>query len=299
MSTNATANELMKSNGEINPLAYANDPMKKLEQLRVLFPTEKYNVVMFSQFLMNALPTGISLKPQFVSVTDEDLWDQKNAKEVGLKEGHVMLKSEKVINLGQAVGIRLEKVLEEEIKLNGIPHLRIEYVASLRLPDGTMIKSTPTGKSLPIITSTGKVQAHIHESVDRKAKRNAIKEMLSIPTQMKKTEAQKIWVCVRAVLGDGSIDSQEQMKTIQASATAATNALYSEVTPSTQNEVKPITAEEFKEMINNCKTLSDWETLRDTLAEDLFPDEIIFAGLKALLGKKYRESFAQPGEAKL
>jgi len=297
MSTNA--NELMMQNGEINPLAYANDPMKKLEQLRVLFPTEKYNVVMFSQFLMNALPAGISLKPQFVSVTDEDLWDQNNAKEVGLKEGQVMLKSEKVINLGQAVGIRLEKVLEEEIKLNGIPHLRIEYVASLRLPDGTMIKSTPTGKSLPVITSTGKVQAHIHESVDRKAKRNAIKEMLSIPTQMKKTEAQKMWVCVRAVLGDGSVDSQEQMKTIEASATAATNALYNEEVPSIQNEVKPISPEEFRTMIEKCQTRDEWLTLRDTLARDIFPDEIIFAGLSAMLHKKYRESFAQAGEAKL
>ncbi|MDZ4726164.1 MAG: hypothetical protein SH817_08400 [Leptospira sp.] len=296
MSTNA--NELMMPNGEINPSAFVNDPMKKLEKLRILFPPEKYNVVMFSQFLMNALPEGITLKPQFVSVTDEDLWDEKNASEVPLKKDHVMLKSEKVINIGQAVGIRLEKVLEKEIELRGVPHLRIEYVASLRLPDGTMVQSTPTGKNLPILTKSGSVQAHIHESVDRKAKRNAIKEMLSIPTQMKRTEAQKMWVCVRAVIGDGSIESQAQIKTIQASATAATNALYSDEVV-VKNEPKPITPDEFKEMIKNCKTFEEWETLRDTLAKDMFPDEITFEGLKALLGKKFRESFPNAGGGKL
>ncbi|TGN08595.1 hypothetical protein [Leptospira bandrabouensis] len=287
-------NSILLSNGEINPSAYAKDPIEKLKNLKTLFPTEKYNIVMFSQFLMNSLPEGISLKPQFVTVNDDDLWDEKNASEVNLKPGHVMLKSEKVINIAQAMGIRLEKVTEDETKLNGIPHLRIEYVASLRLPDGTIVKSSPVGKSLPITTSSGKNQAHIYESVDRKAKRNAIKEMLAIPTQMKREEAQKMWVCVRAIVGDGSIESLEQGKTIEASATVAKESLYGDTAPAIE---KPYTADEFKNWIKECSTKQRWEELRDTLSQDIIEDELVFLGLKTLLGNKYRE--LNPKEAKL
>lgn len=292
--TTTTENSILLSNGEINPSAYAKDPIEKLKNLRTLFPPEKYNIVMFSQFLMNSLPEGISLKPQFVTVSDDDLWDEKNASGVKLTAGHVMLKSEKVINIAQAIGLRLEKVLEEETILNKIPHLRIEYVASLRLPDGTIVKSSPVGKSLPITTKDGSNQAHIYENVDRKAKRNAIKEMLSIPTQMKREEAQKMWVCVRAVVGDGSIESQEVGKTIEASATVAKEGLYGDLTSSV---LKPYTAEEFKTWIKECSTQSRWDELRDTLSRDIIEEELTFLGLKTLLANKYRE--LNPKEPKL
>lgn len=287
-------NSILLSNGEINPSAYAKDPIEKLKNLRTLFPTEKYNIVMFSQFLMNSLPEGISLKPQFVTVTDDDLWDEKNASGVKLTAGHVMLKSEKVINIAQAIGLRLEKVLDEETILNKIPHLRIEYVASLRLPDGTIVKSSPVGKSLPITTKDGSNQAHIYENVDRKAKRNAIKEMLAIPTQMKREEAQKMWVCVRAVVGDGSIESQELGKTIEASASVATENLYGDLTPPV---LKPYTALEFQSWIKECNTQARWDELRDSLSQDIIEDELAFLGLKTLLGNKYRE--LNPKEPKL
>lgn len=286
MSTTQESTDLMLSNGEINPLAYAKDPIEKLKNLRTLFPPEKYNIVMFSQFLMNSLPEGISLRPQFVTVSDDDLWDEKNASGVKLTAGHVMLKSEKVINIAQAIGLRLEKVLEEETVLNKVPHLRIEYVASLRLPDGTIVKSSPVGKSLPITTKDGSNQAHIYENVDRKAKRNAIKEMLAIPTQMKREEAQKMWVCVRAVIGDGSIESIEQGKTIEASATVAKENLYGDPTPTA---FKPYTALEFQTWIKECTTAERWIELRDMLSMDIIEDELAFIGLKTLLGNKYRE----------
>ncbi|TGL04972.1 hypothetical protein EHQ43_10025 [Leptospira bouyouniensis] len=292
--TTTTENSILLSNGEINPSAYAKDPIEKLKNLRTLFPPEKYNIVMFSQFLMNSLPEGISLKPQFVTVSDDDLWDEKNASGVKLTAGHVMLKSEKVINIAQAIGLRLEKVLEEETILNKIPHLRIEYVASLRLPDGTIVKSSPVGKSLPITTKDGSNQAHIYENVDRKAKRNAIKEMLAIPTQMKREEAQKMWVCVRAVVGDGSTESQEVGKTIEASATVATENLYGDPTPTV---LKPYTAQEFQSWIKECNTQARWDELRDSLSRDIIEEELTFLGLKTLLANKYRE--LNPKEQKL
>lgn len=296
MSEIATSeNSILLSNGEINPRAYITDPLKKLEALREKFPKEKYNIVMFSQFLMNQLPEGITLHPQFIEITDEDLWDEKNAAEVKLKPGQVMIKSEKIINIGQAVGIRLEKVVEEEISLNKVPHLRILYVASLTLPDGTKIESPPVGKCLPIINQNGKVQAHIHESVDGKAKRNAIKHLLSIPTAMEKAEAKKMWMCVRAVAKEGSVQSENKVKTVEGAATVATSNLYGDE-PSAP-KVKPYTAEEFKAWIKECNTQQRWDDLRDELSLDIIGDELVFLGLKTLLANKYRE--LNPKEPKL
>lgn len=294
MSDIATSeNSILLSNGEINPRAYITDPLKKLEALREKFPKEKYNIVMFSQFLMNQLPEGITLHPQFIEITDEDLWDEKNAAEVKLKPGQVMIKSEKIINIGQAVGIRLEKVIEEEIFLNKVPHLRILYVASLTLPDGTKIESPPVGKCLPIINQYNKVQAHIHESVDGKAKRNAIKHLLSIPTAMEKSEAKKMWMCVRAVAKEGSLLSETRVKTVEGSASAAVGNLYG-AEPNPVKEEKPVSPEEFKTMIRECSTLEDLSGIRDILQPDMFEDELHYIGLKSLLTKRFQELSKEP-----
>ncbi|TGM22010.1 hypothetical protein [Leptospira meyeri] len=243
---------------------------------------------MFSQFLMNQLPEGITLHPQFIEITDEDLWDDKNAAEVKLKPGQVMIKSEKIINIGQAVGIRLEKFLEEEITLHKVPHLRILYIASLTLPDGTKIESPPVGKCLPIINQYGKVQAHIHESVDGKAKRNAIKHLLAIPTAMEKVEAKKMWMCVRAVAKEGSLISENKVKTVEGAASVATSNLYGD-DPIPSKEIPPVSPEEFKTMIRECSTIERLSEIRDLLQPDMFDDELHFIGLKSLLTKRFNE----------
>ncbi|WCL51457.1 hypothetical protein [Leptospira sp. GIMC2001] len=242
-----TENQLLMETGEINPSAYQNKFEEKLDALQTLFPREKYNMVLFSQFLMNCLPANVVLKPQIVTVTKDDIWDERNAEGVGLKKGHVMLKSEKVIGIGQAVGIKLDKVTDKTIEIGGVAHLLIEYVASLDLPDGTPSITPPTGKALPILTSSGKNQAHVHESCDRKAKRNAIKELLQIPTQLPLEQAMKMWVCMKAVYkdDDGGF-SANKIKTINAQATQATTLLFDDKGPTYDELLSEIEKAESK-----------------------------------------------------
>jgi len=279
MTTN-NENQLIMPSGEINPSAYKNKYEDKILELQKLFPMEKYNMVLFSQFLLNVLPDNVVLKPQVVTVNKDDLWDETNAKEVGLKPGHVMLKSEKVIGIGQAVGIKLEKVTDRTIEINGVAHLLIEYIASLDLPDGTTTETPPTGKALPILNSYGKNQAHIHESCDRKAKRNAIKELLQIPTQIPLEQAKKMWVCMKAVYKDGEGGySNTKTKTINAQGSTAIEALYDEAKP------KP---EDFLAEIKAANSLPEIQVISAKLTEAKF-DEFTANSIKYSLNVRYQE----------
>lgn len=274
-----TNNQLLKPNGMINPDAYIDKPKEKLKELLTLFPPSEYRMVLFSQFLMNKFPEGVEFKPQFVTVSDDDIWDERNASEVKLKPGHCMLKSEKVIGIGQAVGIQLEKVKDEVVSMGGEEYLLIEYIARLQLPDGTVVETPPSGKQLPLKTKFG-IQAHVHESCDRKAKRNAIKELLQIPTQIPVAEAKKMWVCCKAVFKDeGGGYSQNQVKTINAQGSTAIEALYDEVKP------KP---EDFLAEIKAATSLPEIQAISAKLTEAKF-EEFTANSIKYSLNVRYQE----------
>lgn len=219
----AAALSVINANGEINPAAYAN-PEDRLAAFHIAFPPDKYTLVLFTQFAMSNLPAGAKLHPQFIECRDEDFWDESDFenREVPLKPGHVMLSAEFVIRIGLAAGIELVKTTEGQIEIEGTPYWRILYSAQIRLPDGTLLIGPESGKAQPIRTSKGTTQAHIIESTDKKARRNAIKELLTIPTQLPKRDAQRVWVVVKTQYEPGS----EAEKLIQHRAGNAARLLY-------------------------------------------------------------------------
>ncbi|PJZ51613.1 hypothetical protein [Leptospira adleri] len=281
MSVTDKISDLVLANGAINPMAYKNNHKDKLAALRTLFPPEDYNVVLFSEFLMSHLPAGVSLVPQIIEVSENDVYDEVTGLEIGIAKDHAMLKVEKIISLGQATGIKLERVGREEIEINGLKHLEITYVASMILPNGVKINTPPIPKALPMMTKHGKQQAHLNESVDKKAQRNAIKYLLNLPTQMLKSQALKMWVCLKPVFAEGApVD-----KTVTGSATAAADALYGENTKSIN--LGP-SQESILEKLENCKTQEDVQSLSSTFSQKDF-DQVTFEGLRAILGRKWKE----------
>lgn len=280
--------QLLKSNGMINPDAYIDKPKEKLAKLMETFPPEHFRMVLFSQFLMSKFPEGVEFKPQFVTVTEADVWDDKNAPQVGIKPGYVMLKSEKVIGLGQAVGIELTKAKDEVVMLGSEEYLCIEYIARLQLPDGTVVETPPSGKQVPLKTKSGSTQAHIHESCDRKAKRNAIKELLGIDTQIKKEDALKMWVCMKAVFNDQGTYSQNKVKTINAEATQAIEGLYDTGKPDPRK---------FFEEIKGATSMAELQAISARVTEAGF-EEYDREALRGRLNSRYKE-LTTPQEDKL
>ncbi|TGK36198.1 hypothetical protein EHQ12_04125 [Leptospira gomenensis] len=294
MSATVNENQLILPNGEINPQAYVNDPLKKLEELQRAFPPDKFNMIGFSQFLMNRLPEGVTLLPQFVTVTALDLWDETNAEEVRLKPGHVMLRSEKVINIGQAMGIKLRKVREDrEVKVGSVPHLEAAWVASMNLPDGTVVETSVVTKKLPLYTSTGKLQVHLSESLERKVKRNAIKELLNIPTAMPRDQAQKMWVCVKSVFDPDSEFGKNRLKEIQGSAVAAETLLFDTDTEFTPPPVfDPMEArkrgEEIGKKLQEAKSREDIKKIMEPLNSSEF-DAFTWNAIRAIANQRHQE----------
>ncbi|EMK02837.1 hypothetical protein LEP1GSC166_1869 [Leptospira kirschneri] len=301
MTTNE--NQIILPNGEINPQAYATDPLSKLKKLEETFPSEKYNMIMFSQFLMNRLPEGITLKPQFVTVKDDDLWDENNAAEVRLKSGHVMLRSEKIINIGQASGIKLRKVREDrEIVIGGEKHLEAAWIASLVLPDGSEIETPVVTKKLPMFTSHGKLQAHLSESLERKAKRNAIKELLNIPTSMPREHAQKMWVCLRAVYDPETSAGAKALKIVEGKATAATALLFDTATevpaPPVFDQIEARKrGEVIGQKLQEAKTREELKRIMEPLKPSEF-DDFTWNAIRAIANQRHQE-LKSAGDPKL
>lgn len=257
---------LMNQDGTINPAAFTR-PDKRIEAFRKMFPTDTYNVVLFSQFILSKLPEGVKLYPQLVEIRNEDLWTSQNAAEVGLKPGQAMINSRAVEKIAQAAGVKLEKVRDEEIKIGGELHLLIEYIASVRLPDGTIEQTPPTGKSLPIKTKSGNNQAHIRESVDMKARRNACKALLAIPTTLPIEHATRYWVTAKAVYDDTPAGQALREKTIQASQTA-TAKLYDEPPQIQDAKVEdegPSLFEQKTIAIENAGSLEELKRIAETI----------------------------------
>lgn len=218
----ATALSVINESGEINPAAYAN-PENRIAAFKKAFPPEKFNIVLFTQFAMSNLPSGAKLHPQFLECREDDFWDQSDLQDkLKLNPDHVMLTAEFMIRLGLAAGIELVRVKEGIIDLDGSPYYQVQYSAQIRLPDGTLLVGPENGKAQPLKTTDGKTQTHIIENTDKKARRNAIKELLTIPTQIPRREAQRLWVVVKTQYEPGS----EAEKLIQHRAGNAARLLY-------------------------------------------------------------------------
>ncbi|EMM94318.1 hypothetical protein LEP1GSC158_0645 [Leptospira interrogans serovar Zanoni str. LT2156] len=243
---------------------------------------------------MNRFPAGVTLLPQFITVADTDLWDETNAAEVRLKSGQVMLRSEKVVSIGQAMGIKLRKVREDrEVTVGKEAHLEAAWVASMNLPDGTVIETSVVTKKLPMFTSHGKLQAHLSENLERKVKRNAIKELLSIPTAMPREQAKKVWVCVKAVFDPNSENGKNRLKEIEGSASVAEELLFDavpEILPApvfdpTEARKK---GEMFGKKIQSAKNMDELRSIKAEMREEDY-DGFSWTTLINIFNKRYAE----------
>lgn len=161
------------------------------------------NLPLWATNLLTQFPAGTTLLPMPVYPQKKDAWRGDDAKKMQLKPNHVEPSADFIISLGNLVGITLKKVFEGVVDVDGRKVYSVRYNAHLMLPNGAILTAEEEGKDQSMLTSSGSLQAHIAESTRKKAKRNAIKALLCIPTSMEEAEFDRPWVMLRPVFHEG------------------------------------------------------------------------------------------------
>lgn len=178
------------------------------------------NLPLWETNLLTQFPEGTNLLPMPIMPTALDAWRGEDARKMKLKEGQVEPSADFVIKIGNLLGIRLTKIFEGVTEDTGTKMYSCRYNAALTLPNGAVLTVEEEGKDQELFTASGK-QAHIIESTRKKAKRNAIKALLGIPTSMPEALFDRPWVLLRPVFHAGistetdRIIAQQQEQTEQ------------------------------------------------------------------------------------
>lgn len=161
------------------------------------------NLPLWETNLLTQFPEGTTLLPMPVYPAKSDAWRGSDAKAMKLKEGHVEPSADFIIKLGNLLGIELEKDFEGVTEESGTKMYACRYNAYLTLPNGARLAVMGEGKDQELYTGSGSKQAHIAESTRKKAKRNAIKCLLGIPTSMPEEEFDRPWILLRPIFHEG------------------------------------------------------------------------------------------------
>lgn len=259
--------QLVNSKGEIDISNW--DFKSRIEAFEKQFPRDQYNIVMWDQHILSQIAPGTSMVPQYINPSMEDCWHGEDAKKMQLRPGQVEPKADFWIRIGNAAGVKLTQHSSEEIEIGGKKHLQILYIASMELPDGTIMFSEPVGKAMPVHTSSGSLQAHLFESVDKKAKRNAIKALLNFPTTMSEEQFKKPFIAAKVIYRPGIDETTDKLLAArQARTEAAIQQLYPHrATVDVQAHATPISVENFIQRIQEAQNLGDLNKIGAEIAK--------------------------------
>lgn len=212
---------LLDANGELDLQALQFG--ERLQKLQAFLAESKYNMPLLEANILSQMPKGSSFVPIPVIPTKADCWHGDDARKMKLKEGHVEPSANFNIKLANMLDIKLVEVFAGVTNDTGSPMYAVRYNAGLQLPNGELLTAENEGKDQELYNSVGK-QAHIVESTRKKAKRNAIKNLLNIPTSMPEEEFLRPWILLRPVFRPGiseetdAIIASRQIKSEEAKA---------------------------------------------------------------------------------
>jgi hypothetical protein len=201
---------------------------ERLERFQSFMAQNKYNLPLWATNLLAQFPAGTTLLPMPYYPTKQDAWRGADARKMQLKEGHVEPSADFIINLGNLLGVTLRKVFEGPVNMDGNRMYSVRYNAYLMLPNGAMLTVEEEGKDQMMYHEKG-LQAHIVENTRKKAKRNAIKALLNIPTTMTEGDFDRPWVLLRPLFHAGSPETDRILAEQAAIAEQSRRLLYSPV----------------------------------------------------------------------
>ncbi len=242
------------------------------------------NLVFFADNIFAQIAPGTTYVAIPVLPKAHDVWDDKAAGKIGCAVGETEIKADFVLSVGQRLGVQLKKVFEGTRDIDGKAHYSFRYNAFLTTGDGAVIMVEDVGKDVPLYNSSG-LAAHIVESTQKKAQRNAVCALLNIRKIGKKEDFLKPWILLRPIFRD------EQILAEQARISNNAKALLFDNTPQVVDVERESDFESIQEAIGEASSDDDFEAIRKRMnAARLTGDER--AQLSAM-GKQKKESVAQ------
>ncbi len=242
------------------------------------------NLVFFTDNIFAQLAPGTTFVPIPLLPKAHDVWDDAAAKKIGCKDGETELKADFIMSIGQRLGVQLKKVFEGTRDIDGKMHYSFRYNAFITTGDGVIIMVEDVGKDVPLYNTNG-VAAHIVESTQKKAQRNAVCALLKIRKIGSKEDFLKPWILLRPVFRDEQILAQQAQIANQA------KALLFDNTPQVVDVERESDFESIREAIAEASSDDDFEIIRKRMNEArLTSDERAQLGV---MGKQKKESVAQ------
>lgn len=272
MATQPTQQGLLNQPPAVQPAAEqknlpAQHEERQIAAIKEKFDPTKFNMIMFTQAVMDILPPGVQLVPFVVQIPPNEIWDKETDKALSfLKDGKVMLAHTAFKKIGMAAGVKLERVTEQVKQVKNDTYLLIEYRASMLLPDGTVHEEV-SGKEEVY------AGAHAREKIDTKAKRNAIRALLNIPLTMPKGNVDKPFVILKPVFHRGhSPETDAIIDRIEGAKRDAVAALYPSRQPQTieakfEAPRQPVNIAELSNAIEAANTPEELQAAADKVAK--------------------------------
>lgn len=215
---NAQPTQVLSPLGALQPLLDANGEIQ-LADMQIGERVQRYiefaekakcNLPLWDTTILSQMSAGTTFIPLPVIPQESDCWQGEDAKKMKLKEGHVEPSADFHLKIANMLDIKLVKTFEGVRNDTGVDQYSVRYSAHLTLPNGAILSVEDEGKDQDICNSFGR-QAHIVESTRKKAKRNAIKALLGIPTTMKVEQFQRPWILLRPVFREGLSDETDRI----------------------------------------------------------------------------------------
>jgi len=217
---------LLDSKGEINIASM--DFSDRLTSFAQFIDNADFNAILLEQNILSQLPVGASMIPLVVFPKASDAWEMSKI----LGSSHpdnankVMPSADFYIKIASLLNIKLQQDQACVVTDTGQPMYSIRYTAYLTLPDGSILSVNDEGKDQELYNKNG-IQAHIVENTRKKAKRNAIKALLAMPTVMDRDQFMMPFVLFRPVFRPESEEARAIIADLKAFSDAATSRLYS------------------------------------------------------------------------
>lgn len=196
--------------------------------------------------------------------TKQDAWRGDDAKKMKLKDGMVEPSADFLIRVASTLGVQLRELYAGPDDSSGVKMYSVRYNAYLLMPNGAMLSAENEGKDQCMFTDNG-MQAHIIENTRKKAKRNAIKALLGLPTTMLETDFDRPWIALRPVFTPGVSDETDAIIADQDRLNQESRAkLYADSASQTPQPVTDLTA--LKDELNRITNIEALEVFGKKLA---------------------------------
>lgn len=252
--------ELCGADGE---LTFLGETMfKRIKQFQAVVEKTEANLPLWETCIFQNVPAGTKVIPVPVFPKPSDAWTAETTR-IKYRDGEVEPSADFLLRLANTMGVKLVQTFAGIVE-GPPPMYSVRYNATLLLPSGQVLAVENEGKDVSPYNNDGTLQAHVVEATRKKAKRNAIKALLGLPTTMPAAEFNRPWIVLRPEFTPGVSAETDALIEIQKQLIAQSQRLLLAGSP---DEVSAAAIDDLKSLVESADTLDALKTVGKSFAQ--------------------------------